>query len=276
MNKKNLSKLALLALASVFAFLFLIPLLFLIFTSFKGLSESIGSSNLLPAVWTMENYISVISDSANSPIFRWMGNTAVITVIATCLVIVIDCLAAYSLARLNLPGKKLIIKLIVLIMSIPGIVTLFPAFYLFKQAGLINTYIPMILPYTANVTGVFLIYNFLMDFPASLEEAAYVDGASTMRVFTGIVMPSLRPIILTLGLITFLAVYNDYLWPSLVVTSNEMKTLTTGIASLVLGSNFVNPGLMMAATLLAVLPALVLFLLLNKHLVRSNLNAGIK
>lgn len=276
MNKKNLPKLALLALASVFAFLFLIPLLFLIFTSFKGLSESIGSSNLLPAVWTMENYISVISDSANSPIFRWMGNTAVITVIATCLVIVIDCLAAYSLARLNLPGKKLIIKLIVLIMSIPGIVTLFPAFYLFKQAGLINTYIPMILPYTANVTGVFLIYNFLMDFPASLEEAAYVDGASTMRVFTSIVMPSLRPIILTLGLITFLAVYNDYLWPSLVVTSNEMKTLTTGIASLVLGSNFVNPGLMMAATLLAVLPALVLFLLLNKHLVRSNLNAGIK
>ncbi|MGN0772675.1 MAG: carbohydrate ABC transporter permease [Candidatus Ventricola sp.] len=276
MNKKNISKLALLALASVFAFLFLIPLLFLFFTSFKGLSESIGSSNLLPEVWTLENYVSVISDSANSPIFRWMGNTAVITVIATALVIVVDCLAAYSLARLNLPGKRLIIKLIILIMSIPGIVTLFPAFYLFKQAGLVNTYFPMILPYSANVTGVFLIYNFLMDFPASLEEAAYVDGASTMRVFTSIVMPSLKPIILTLGLITFLAVYNDYLWPSLMVTSNEMKTLTTGIASLVLGSNFVNPGLMMAATLLAVLPALLLFLLLNKHLVRSNLNAGIK
>lgn len=276
MNKKNLSKAALLLVASAFAFLFLIPLLFLFFTSFKGLSESIGSSNLLPAVWTLENYISVISDSANSPIFRWMSNTALITVIATCLVIVIDCLAAYSLARLNLPGKKLIIKIIVLIMSIPGIVTLFPAFYLFKLAGFINTYIPMILPYTANVTGVFLIYNFLMDFPVSLEEAACVDGASTIRTFTSIVMPSLRPIILTLGLITFLAVYNDYLWPSLVVTSNEMKTLTTGIASLVLGSNFVNPGLMMAATLLAVLPALVLFLMLNKHLVRSNLNAGIK
>lgn len=276
MNKKNISKLALLVLASVFAFLFLIPLLFLFFTSVKGLSESIGSSNLLPEVWTLENYVSVISDSANSPIFRWMGNTAVITVIATALVIVVDCLAAYSLARLNLPGKRLIIKLIILIMSIPGIVTLFPAFYLFKQAGLVNTYFPMILPYSANVTGVFLIYNFLMDFPASLEEAAYVDGASTMRVFTSIVMPSLKPIILTLGLITFLAVYNDYLWPSLMVTSNEMKTLTTGIASLVLGSNFVNPGLMMAATLLAVLPALLLFLLLNKHLVRSNLNAGIK
>lgn len=276
MNKKNMSKLALLMLASVFAFLFLIPLLFLFFTSFKGLSESIGSSNLLPEAWTIENYVSVISDSTNSPIFRWMGNTAVITVIATALVIVIDCLAAYSLARLNLPGKRLIIKLVILIMSIPGIVTLFPAFYLFKQAGLVNTYFPMILPYTANVTGVFLIYNFLMDFPASLEEAAYVDGASTMRVFTSIVMPSLKPIVLTLGLITFLAVYNDYLWPSLVVTSNEMKTLTTGIASLVLGSNFVNPGLMMAATLLAVLPALTLFLLLNKHLVRSNLNAGIK
>ena len=276
MNQKNLSRAVLLLIASVFAFLFLIPLLFLFFTSFKGLSESIGSSNLLPAVWTTENYVSVISDSANSPIFRWMGNTAIITISATALVIVIDCLAAYSLARLNLPGKKIILKAIILIMSVPGIVTLFPAFYLFKQVGLVNTYVPMILPYTANVTGVFLIYNFLMDFPVSLEEAACVDGASTIRTFTSIVMPSLRPIILTLGLITFLAVYNDYLWPSLMSTSNEMKTLTTGIASLVLGSNFVNPGLMMAATLLAVLPALVLFLLLNKHLVRSNLNAGIK
>lgn len=276
MSKKKLHQIVLLVLASILAMLFLIPLLFLFFTSFKGLSESIGSSALLPKVWTLENYVNVISDSVNSPIFRWMGNTALVTVAATALVIVIDCLAAYSLARLNLPGKRWIIRLIILIMSIPGIVTLFPSFYLFKQAGMINTYAPLILPYTANVMGVFLIYNFLMDFPASLEEAAYVDGASTLRVFTSIVMPSLKPIVMTLGLITFLAVYNDYLWPSLVVTSNEMKTLTTGIASLVLGSNFVNPGLMMASTLLAVLPSLLLFLALNKYLVRSNLNAGIK
>ncbi len=276
MSKKKLSRAVLILVASALAFLFLIPMLFLFFTSFKGLSESIGSSKLLPSVWTMENYVSVISDSANSPIFSWMGNTAFVTVAATALVILVDCLGAYALARLNMPGKRALVNMLIWIMSIPGIVTLFPSFYLFKQAGLINTYIPLILPYSANATGVFLIYNFLMDFPVTLEEAAYVDGASTMRVFSSIVLPSLKPIILTLGLITFLAVYNDYLWPSLVVTSNEMKTLTTGIASLVLGSNFVNPGLMMAATLLAVLPALLLFLLLNKHLVRSNLNAGIK
>ena len=276
MSKKKLSRPVLILVASALAFLFLIPMLFLFFTSFKGLSESIGSSKLLPSVWTMENYVSVISDSANSPIFSWMGNTAFVTVAATALVILVDCLGAYALARLNMPGKRALVNMLIWIMSIPGIVTLFPSFYLFKQAGLINTYIPLILPYSANATGVFLIYNFLMDFPVTLEEAAYVDGASTMRVFSSIVLPSLKPIILTLGLITFLAVYNDYLWPSLVVTSNEMKTLTTGIASLVLGSNFVNPGLMMAATLLAVLPALLLFLLLNKHLVRSNLNAGIK
>ena len=276
MSKKKLSRAVLILVASALAFLFLIPMLFLFFTSFKGLSESIGSSKLLPSVWTMENYVSVISDSANSPIFSWMGNTAFVTVAATALVILVDCLGAYALARLNMPGKRALVNMLIWIMSIPGIVTLFPSFYLFKQAGLINTYIPLILPYSANATGVFLIYNFLMDFPVTLEEAAYVDGASTMRVFSSIVLPSLKPIILTLGLITFLAVYNDYLWPSLVVTSNEMKTLTTGIASLVLGSNFVNPGLMMAATLLAGLPALLLFLLLSKHLVRSNLNAGIK
>ena len=157
-----------------------------------------------------------------------------------------------------------------------SIVTLFPSFYLFKQVSLINTFVPLILPYTANVTGVFLIYNFLVDFPVSLEEAAKVDGAGVFRIFTVIVLPCIRPVILTLAFVTFLGIYNDYLWPSLVVTSNEMKTVTVGIASLVLGANFVNPGLMMAATVFAVVPALILFMFLNKYIVRGETNVGIK
>ncbi len=276
MTRKKVYMTILVAVASVIAYIFLIPLLFMIFTSFKPLAESMASSALLPQTWTLQNYLSVLADSVNSPIFRWMFNTGLITLLATLAVVAVDCLAAYALARMNVPGSRKIVVALIWIMTVPGIVTLFPSFYLFSSLDLVNTYVPLILPYTANAMGVYLIYNFLIDFPKTLEEAAVVDGASTVRVFWSIVMPSIKPILLTLAFITFLAVYNDFLWPSIVVTSNEMKTLTTGIASLVLGSNFVNPGLMMASTVFAVFPALILFLILNKYLVRSDLNAGIK
>lgn len=275
-GKARLKRIILVLVATGIAYLFLVPLLFMLFTSFKTLSESIASSELLPQLWTIENYLSILSDTVNSPILRWLANTLIVTAIGTVATVAVDCFAAYALSRLNLPGKKKILVMIVWVMSIPGIVTLFPSFYLFRQISLIDTFVPLILPYTANVTGVYLIYNFLVDFPISLEEAAKVDGAGVFRTFTVIVLPCIRPIILTLAFVTFLGIYNDYLWSSLVVTSNEMKTLTVGIASLVLGANFVNPGLMMAATVFAVVPALVLFMFLNKYIVRGETNVGIK
>ncbi len=275
-GKARLKRIILVLVATGIAYLFLVPLLFMLFTSFKTLSESIASSELLPQLWTIENYLSILSDTVNSPILRWLANTLIVTAIGTVATVAVDCFAAYALSRLNLPGKKKILVMIVWVMSIPGIVTLFPSFYLFRQISLIDTFVPLILPYTANVTGVYLIYNFLVDFPISLEEAAKVDGAGVFRTFTVIVLPCIRPIILTLAFVTFLGIYNDYLWPSLVVTSNEMKTLTVGIASLVLGANFVNPGLMMAATVFAVVPALILFMFLNKYIVRGETNVGIK
>lgn len=275
-SHKKLKKILLIIAASVIAYLFLVPLLFMMFTSFKGLAESISSAALLPKLWTVENYINILANTPTSPIVRWLFNTAVVTAAGTLLVVVVDCLAAYSLARLELPGKKKILLFIVWVMTIPGIVTVFPSFYLFRSLQLINSFAPLILPYSANAMGVYLIYNFLIDFPVSLEEAARVDGAGVFRIFRSIVLPCIKPVILTLAFITFLSIYNDYLWPSLVVSVNEMKTMTVGIASLVLGSNFVNPGLMMASTVFAVLPALILFLFLNKYIVKGDTNAGIK
>lgn len=275
-SKSKIKRILLILAATIIAYIFLIPLFFMLFTSFKGLSESIASSKLLPEVWTIENYISILSDTVTSPMLRWLGNTVIVTVVGTVCVVVVDCLAAYALARLDLPGKKKIFMLIIWAMTIPGIVTVFPSFYIFKNLELINSYIPLIVPYTANAMGVYLIYNFLLDFPISLEEAAMVDGSNIFRTFVVIVLPCIKSVVLTLAFITFLNIYNDYLWPSLVVSMNEMKTITVGIASLVLGSNFVNPGLMMASTVIAVVPALILFLCLNKYLVKSDTNVGIK
>lgn len=242
----------LVAIAAVIAYFCLIPLLFMVFTSFKGMSESISSSTLLPKVWTMENYTSLLADVATAPVFRWLANTAIITCIGTLCVLAVDILAAYALSRLHVPFAGKIITMIIWVMTIPGIVTLFPSFYMFKNLDLLNTYVPLILPYTSNAMGVFLIYNFLKDFPVALEEAAIIDGASLFTV--------LRKVI----------------FPSIAIQSNEMKTVTVGIGSLVLGANFVDPGVMMAATVFAVFPALVLFLMVNKYIVKGVTNVGIK
>lgn len=276
MRKKRVTQAALIGICLLISYFFLLPFLFMFFTSFKDMAESIGSRRLVPSVWSFSNYVDLLNDLTNVQIVRWLMNTLLTTILGVMLVVVVDTLAAYSLARLNLPGTGIILVAIVWIMSIPGIVTVFPAFYIAKNLNLVDSFIPLIFPYGANVLGVYMIHNFLRNFPKELEEAAFVDGANLMTILVKVVVPVIRPVLITLAFITFLNIYNDFLWPSLVISTNEMKTVTVGISSLVLGSNFTNPGMMMAATLVAVVPALVLFVFLNRYIVQGVTNTGIK
>lgn len=262
--------------STVIALIFLLPIVWMIFTSLKGLGESLSSSSLVPKSWTLENYTSIFGSDSDAPILIWLFNTGIVTVAGTALVVFVDVLAAYTLARLNLPGKKIFLSIVVGALTIPGIVTLFPAFFLFREAGYLNTFAPLILPYSAGTMGVFLIYNFLRDFPRDLEEAAIIDGANLWHILRHVIMPTIKPVVATLTVITFLAIYNDFLWPSLVTSSDDMKTVTVGLANLIQGSNFVNPGKMMASTVVATVPALIIFIFANKYFVRSVTNTGIK
>jgi len=276
MRHKKTTTILLLTVASLLSIIFLLPLVWMILTSFKTLSDSLESASLLPKSWTLENYRLILNASSESPLIRWLLNTTIVTVLGTLLVLFVDVLAAYALARLQIPGRKIILAIIVIALTIPGIVTLFPAFYLFRQAELLDSYVPLIVPYAAGTLGVFLIYNFLRTFPKDLEEAAYLDGANQWQVLTKVILPTLRPIITTLGIVTFLAIYNDFLWPSLVTNEAEMKTMTLGIATLVQGSNFVNPAAMMASTVIATLPALLLFIWANRFFVKGITHSGLK
>ncbi|WP_368914859.1 carbohydrate ABC transporter permease [Exiguobacterium acetylicum] len=276
MRHKKTTTILLLTVASLLSIIFLLPLVWMILTSFKTLSDSLESASLLPKSWTLENYRLILNASSESPLIRWLLNTTIVTVLGTLLVLFVDVLAAYALARLQIPGRKIILAIVVMALTIPGIVTLFPAFYLFRQAELLDSYVPLIVPYAAGTLGVFLIYNFLRTFPKDLEEAAYLDGANQWQVLTKVILPTLRPIITTLGIVTFLAIYNDFLWPSLVTNEAEMKTMTLGIATLVQGSNFVNPAAMMASTVIATLPALLLFIWANRFFVKGITHSGLK
>lgn len=276
MRAKHVRKIFLVLIACVVAYAFLLPLMFMVFTSFKGVAESMTSTTLLPKNWTLQNYIELFSNTATSPVLRWLGNTAIVTVSGTLLRITTSVLAAYALARLPVPGKQFILVSLVWAMAIPEIVTFFPLFYIFKQIGGLNTFWPLILPSGSGVMCVYLIYNFLMSFPRELEEAGYIEGASTFQVLWHIVLPSVKPIVITQAFITFLGLYNSYLWPSLVINRNETRTVTLGIAALVLGENYTNPGLMMASTVVSVLPVMLVFMFANKYIVKGFTQSGIK
>ncbi|MDN7240864.1 carbohydrate ABC transporter permease [Planococcus sp. N028] len=276
MKKSKSKTILVVAVASLIALLFLLPLIFMIFTSFKALGEAMSSSALFPKLWTAENYASIFGISAEVPILRWLINTGIVTVGGTALVVFVDVLAAYSLARLNLPWKSFFLTVVVSALTIPTIITLFPMFYLFRQYELIDTFAPLMLVYSANTMGVFLIYSFLRGFPKDLEEAAVIDGATLWQILRFVVFPAIRPVVATLSVLTFLTIYNDFLWPSVVTSSDEMKTVTLGVANLVQGANFVNPGKMMAATVVATMPALIIFVAANKYFVRSVVSSGIK
>jgi multiple sugar transport system permease protein len=274
--KKKIEKILLIIIAIVIAYLFLLPLLFMFFTSFKGLSESVTATTLLPKTWTIQNYIDLFSNTKTSPVGQWFINTLIVTVLGTTLRITISVLAAYALARLNVPFKKFFIIGLIWGMAIPEVVTLFPMFYMFKEINMLNTLAAIILPAGSSVMCIYLIYNFLLSFPLSLEEAAYIDGANVFQVLWHIVLPSVKPVVITQAFITFLSLYNGYLWPSLVINRVEKRTVTLGIAALVLGENYTNPALMMSATVVSVLPVLLIFMVANKYIVKGFTQSGIK
>ena len=235
-----------------------------------------SSSKLLPIKWTAENYINLFTRTSESPILRWLLNTALVSITGTILVVTVDLLAAFALARLNLPGKNIIIAVLIWVLSLPEITIIFPQFYIMRSLHLVNTFFPLIFPYSAKVLGVYMLYSFLRSFPRDLEEAALIDGASLMMTLRRIIFPSIRPSVITLAFLTFLAIYNDYLWPNLIITQDSMRTLTIGVASLVLGSNFVNPGMMMTAVFISTIPVLLIFLLLNRYITQGITHSGLK
>ncbi len=276
MDRKKLKKIILLFIACIIAYLFILPFMFMIFTSFKELPDALGSSSLFPKKWTLENYKELFTNTSSSPVGKWVLNTTIVTVCGTLLRVTVSTLAAYALARLNVPFKRVFVVTIIWALAIPEIVTYFPSFYIFKEVGLLNSFAPLILPSGAGVMMVYLVYNFMLAFPKELEESAYIDGATLMQTLRKVILPSVRPIILTQGFITFLALYNDFFWPSLIINRTQSQTITLGIAALVLGENYINPGLMMAATVVAVLPVTLIFIYINKYIVKGFTQSGIK
>jgi len=209
------------------------------------------------------------------PIERWFFNSFVFAGTVTLFNLVFDSLAGYAFARLDFLGREKLFLLFIGTMMIPGMVTLIPVFILLSELGWINTYWGLIAPFIANPFGIFLLRQHFLGLPEALGEAGRLDGCNKFQVFYHIYLPLTKPALATLGIFTFMFTWNNFEWPLIIATSEEMFTLPVALF-FVRGQFTNNWGLVMAAAVLIVLPPIVAFLSAQKHFIKGMTLSGFK
>jgi multiple sugar transport system permease protein len=226
-----------------------------------------------PERFTLENYEQLFT-RLDFPLY--FTNSVVVAVAVTAGNLVFCSALGYALAKLRFPGRRLLFVVVLGMLMVPGMVTFVPQFVLVSNLGLTNTYAGLILPFLAGPFGVFLMRQYLLSIPDDLIEAARVDGAGELRIFARIVMPLCRPALATLGILTFLASWNNFLWPLVVATTEDKYTLPVALALFSVGQNRLEFGLLLAGSMVVVVPVLVVFMVLQRHFLRGIATTGLK
>lgn len=281
------------------AFLFLLilgicwiePILWLITNSFKFDSDFITSfadikgpldylTRLIPKEWTISNYTELFfggeNVNTNANIGKMFYNSFVVSIAVTVGVVIITSLSAYAYERLNFKGGNKIFWTLMYISMFPNVVAILPQFRIANALGWINNLNALIWPSMAGVFNIFLIRNFMKGIPKALDEAATIDGASSLQVYTKIILPSIAPIMIVVGLFAFNGAWNDYLWPRIVMTDVNNQTLTAGLR-LLMGQYEQRWAHMIASCLVSMVPPFVLYLCAQKYFLQGiSVQAGVK
>ena len=258
----------------LFSILYLLPYVWMTSMSFKPNSE-VYSRAIFPKEPTLEQYDRLINgykfkDQILSIKFgSYFKNTTIITIVSLVMVIFTDALAAYAFAKFNFKGKNILFWIMIGTMMLPIYTTLIPTFWLFSKFKLINTYAALILPGVIDAYGIFLLKQYMETIPDELLDAATVDGAGAFTRFWKIIVPLSRPMIGTLAVFRFIGVWNDYLWPLIIIRKEEMYTLSIGIANMQMRQGMVVWGSQMAAAVLATIPVVVIVILAQKQFLRG-------
>ncbi|MGW6458007.1 carbohydrate ABC transporter permease [Streptomyces sp. NPDC055078] len=254
----------------VVALCMLFPFAWMVLTAFQP-DGSLGSAPA-PGDLTASNF-GRLADAM--PFWRILGNSLWISVLSTVAQLVTSTLAAYAFARFTFRGRDTLFAVYLATMMIPQQVLLVPLFVEMKQLGLIDTYAGILLPSLASAFGTFLIRQAMLSVPRELEEAALVDGAGHMRILWTVVLPLVRPALATFTVFGFMASWNNFLWPLVVTRSPELYTLPLGLSALQ-GQFTTEWNVVMAGSVISVIPMLLLYLAAQKHIVRSIATTGLK
>ena len=251
----------------------MLPLLWMLSASFMSAGEANAfPPRLVPEQPTLEHYRALFT---RLNLGRYLLNSTIVAGTATLLSLVINSMAGYAFAKLHFRGRDRVFRFLTLGLVIPVQVSMLPLFLLLRELGLVNTYWGVIIPSLASIFGIFLIRQYAVSIPDDLIDAARIDGAGEFRIYWSVVLPVIRPILATLAIWTFLSTWNDFMWPLIVLSDDRMFTLPVALANLS-GERVQDTELMMAGSVLTLLPVLLVFLFLQRYYVEGITAGSVK
>ncbi|HWO10121.1 MAG TPA: carbohydrate ABC transporter permease [Polyangiaceae bacterium] len=249
------------------------PLLWMLSASFMPAGQANNfPPPLLPSGATLDNYRQLFAVAGMG---RRFMNSVLLAVLATALSLTFNVSAGYAFAKLRFRGRDRLLQGLLGALIIPGQVTMIPLFLLLKYMGLVDTYAGVLVPSLASVFGIFLVRQYAASIPDELLEAARIDGAGELRTFVSIVLPGLVPILVTLAVFSFLGSWNDFLWPLIMISHDERYTLPLALAALS-REHVQDRELMMAGSVLTLVPVLAVFLVLQRYYMQGLLAGSVK
>ncbi len=273
MRSRTLASVAVNGALLLLAAFALLPLAWMFAASFMQTGEASSfPPPMLPSAPTLANYVELFSQQNMGGYFR---NSLYVALATTVLSLLFNGMAGYAFAKLRFAGRERLMKLLLAGLLIPGQVTMIPLFGLMKMMGLVNTYAGAVVPGMAGVFGIFLVRQYALSIPDELLDAARIDGATELQIFRRVIVPLLAPILITLGIFTFLATWNDFMWPLIVLSDRDMQTLPVALAGLS-REHVQDSELMMAGSVVTVLPVLVLFLFMQRYYIQGILVGSVK
>ena len=255
--------------------IFVVPIIWMYITAVKTLDESrTVPLRLIPGETTLRAFEFIFS-STQSPVLSWALNSLLAAVAHSILVLIVSSMAAYALARMEFRGRNAIFAVIIATLFVPHFIFLMPNYLMMNRLGWLDTLLALIIPGAAGAFGVFFLRQFFQGIPRELEESALIDGANTWTILTRIILPISKSALVTLALLSFLANWNDFVWPVFVLFSPERLTLPAGLSTLQ-GAFATDYPVIMAGATIASLPVLILYIVLQRYIIQGVATSGLK
>ncbi len=274
LNSKTIKTVIIYIILGIIAVLMLFPLVWLVSTAFKSPSENIFQfpPQFIPRQPTFQNFIKVWQ---TNPFGRYLFNSSFVALSTVSLNLLFCSLAAYPLARLNFKGRDGIFTAIIATIMIPFQIVMIPLYILTVQLELRNSYLGIIFPSIASAFGIFLLRQAFQSVPKELEEAARIDGCSELGIWWNVMIPAVKPALITLAIFVFIGSWSDFLWPLLVLDQPDFYTMPLGVATLA-GTFSLDWRLIAAGSVISIAPVLLLFLILQRYIVPTDAGSGVK
>lgn len=273
-RQQRLKTIGLYVALGAIALLLLFPLLWLVGTSFKSPTEDIFAfpPQLIPEEPTLENFRTVWQ---TYPFGRYLLNSVIVATFSVLLNLLFCSLAAYPLARLQFRGRETIFALIVATIMIPFQIVMIPLYILTVNLGLRNSYLGVIFPAIASAFGIFLLRQAFLGVPKELEEAARMDGCTELGLWWHVMIPAVRPALVTLAIFVFIGSWSDFLWPLIVLDDPDYYTLPLGVATLA-GTFSLDWRLIAAGSVISIAPVLLFFIVMQRYIIPTDVGSGVK